>query len=203
AEVSTASPWMRLPTLVCGILSWLIISREVVPRLGRLARTWRGPRWTGAALFLAFWMAFNNGLRPEPVIALGARLPWWLVVRSVATGCPVPVVGGWSVAAFSVGAGLTWLMSVAALAAGACEFVRMVRSRAQVVGWAAILGPVLAVGLALRYTVFADQTLAAVLEATRIRTELGPSLPWYGEKERWEALFGVSADGGVARRFPV
>src|SRR5699024_10018281 len=76
AEVSTASPWMRLPTLVCGILAWLIISREVVPRLGRLARTWRGPRWTGAALFLAFWMAFNNGLRPEPVIALGALLTW-------------------------------------------------------------------------------------------------------------------------------
>ncbi|WP_194861936.1 arabinosyltransferase domain-containing protein, partial [Dietzia sp. SYD-A1] len=97
----------------------------------------------------------------------------------------------------------TGLMCVAALAAGAREFVRMARRRAQVVGWAPLLGPVLAVGLALLYTVFADQTLAAVLEATRIRTELGPSLPWYGEKDRWEALFGVSADGGVARRFPV
>ena len=43
AEVSTASPWMRLPTLACGILAWLIISREVVPRLGRLARTWHRP----------------------------------------------------------------------------------------------------------------------------------------------------------------
>ncbi|MGN7226047.1 arabinosyltransferase domain-containing protein [Dietzia maris] len=203
AEVSTASPWMRLPTLVCGILAWLIISREVVPRLGRLARTWRGPRWTGAALFLAFWMAFNNGLRPEPVIALGALLTWSLVERSIATRRLVPGVAAIGVAAFSLGAGPTGLMCVAALAAGAREFVRMVRRRAQVVGWAAILGPVLAVGLALLYTVFADQTLAAVLEATRIRTELGPSLPWYGEKERWEALFGVSADGGVARRFPV
>ena len=203
AEVSTASPWMRLPTLVCGILAWLIISREVVPRLGRLARTWRGPRWTGAALFLAFWMAFNNGLRPEPVIALGALLTWSLVERSIATRRLVPGVAAIGVAAFSLGAGPTGLMCVAALAAGAREFVRMVRRRALVVGWAAILGPVLAVGLALLYTVFADQTLAAVLEATRIRTELGPSLPWYGEKERWEALFGVSADGGVARRFPV
>ena len=44
---------LRLPTLACGILAWLIISREVVPRLGRLARTWHRPRWTGAALFLA------------------------------------------------------------------------------------------------------------------------------------------------------
>ena len=203
AEISTASPWMRLPTLLCGILSWLIISREVVPRLGRLARTWRGPRWTGAALFLAFWMAFNNGLRPEPVIALGALLTWSLVERSIATRRLVPGVAAIGVAAFSLGAGPTGLMCVAALAAGAREFIRMVRRRAQVIGWAPILGPVLAVGLALLYTVFADQTLAAVMEATRIRTELGPSLPWYGEKDRWIALFGVSADGGVARRFPV
>ena len=203
AEISTASPWMRLPTLVCGILSWLIISREVIPRLGRLARTWRRSRWTGAALFLAFWMAFNNGLRPEPVIALGALLTWSLVERSIATRRLMPGVLAIGVAAFSVGAGPTGLMCVAALAAGAREFIRMARRRARVVGWAAIIGPVLAVGLALLFTVFADQTVAAVLEATRIRTELGPSLPWYGEKERWESLFGVSADGGVARRFPV
>jgi hypothetical protein len=203
AEVSTASPWMRLPTLACGILAWLIISREVVPRLGRLARRWYRPRWTGAALFLAFWMAFNNGLRPEPVIALGALLTWSLVERAIATRRLVPGVAAIGVAAFSLGAGPTGLMCVAALAAGSREFVRSLRRRAQVIGWAPILGPVLAVGLALLYTVFADQTLAAVLEATRIRTELGPSLPWYGEKDRWVALFGVSADGGVARRFPV
>ncbi|WP_411741204.1 arabinosyltransferase domain-containing protein [Rhodococcus sp. IEGM 1408] len=203
AEVSTASPWMRLPTLLCGVLSWLIISREVVPRLGRLARTWHRPRWTGAAMFLAFWMAFNNGLRPEPIIALGALLTWSLVERSIATRRLVPGVAAIGVAAFSLGAGPTGLMCVAALAAGAREFIGMLRKRAQVIGWAPIIGPVLAVGLALLYTVFADQTLATVLEATRIRTELGPSLPWYGEKDRWEALFGVSADGGVARRFPV
>lgn len=203
AEISTASPWMRLPTLLCGILSWLIISREVVPRLGRLARTWHRPRWTGAALFLAFWMAFNNGLRPEPVIALGALLTWSLVERAIATRRLVPAVAAIGVAAFSLGAGPTGLMCVAALAAGAREFIRIARRRAEVVGWAPILGPVLAVGLALLFTVFADQTFATVLEASRIRTELGPSLPWYGEKERWESLFGTSADGGVARRFPV
>lgn len=203
AEVSTASPWMRLPTLLCGILSWLIISREVVPRLGRLARTWHRPRWTGAALFLAFWMAFNNGLRPEPVIALGALLTWSLVERSIATRRLVPGVIALGVAAFSVGAGPTGLMCVAALGAGAREFVRIARRRAQVVGWAPLLGPVLAVGFALLFTVFADQTVATVLEASRVRTELGPSLPWYGEKNRWESLFSESADGGVARRFPV
>ena len=203
SEVTTASPWMRLPTLFCGIASWLLISREVVPRLGRLARRWYRPQWTGAAVFLAFWMAFDNGLRPEPVIALGAVLTWSLVERAIATRRLVPGIAAVGVAAFSVGTGPTGLMCVAALAAGSREFLQAMRRRAQVIGWPAIIGPLLAVGLALLYTVFADQTFAAVTEATRIRTELGPSLPWYGEKDRWVALFGVSADGGVARRFPV
>src|SRR5699024_10622662 len=78
AEISTASPWMRLPTLLCGVLSWLIISREVVPRLGRLARTWPRPRRPAAALALGFWLALNPRLRPAPVLALRALLPWSL-----------------------------------------------------------------------------------------------------------------------------
>ncbi|WP_407799089.1 arabinosyltransferase domain-containing protein, partial [Staphylococcus aureus] len=35
AKISTASPFMRLPALLAGILCWMVISREVVPRLGR------------------------------------------------------------------------------------------------------------------------------------------------------------------------
>ena len=33
-SVSDASIWMRLPDLVCGIVCWLLLSREVLPRLG-------------------------------------------------------------------------------------------------------------------------------------------------------------------------
>jgi len=33
--VSDASIWIRLPDLVCGIVCWLLLSREVLPRLGR------------------------------------------------------------------------------------------------------------------------------------------------------------------------
>src|SRR5699024_6012555 len=66
SHVSTASPWMRLPALIAAVLCWMIISREVLPRLGRAARATPVVVWSAAAVFLAFWMAFNNGLRPEP-----------------------------------------------------------------------------------------------------------------------------------------
>ncbi len=51
--------------------------------------------------------------------------------------------------------------------------------------------------------VFADQTLASVLEATRVRSAVGPNVPWFDERLRWDALLNVSPDGSVARRFGV
>ncbi len=69
AHVSTASVWMRLPTLVMALACWWIISREVIPRLGHAVKTTRAAAWTAAGLFLAFWLPLNNGLRPEPIIA--------------------------------------------------------------------------------------------------------------------------------------
>lgn len=201
--VSTASVWMRLPTLIVGIATWFVLTREVIPRLGRLARLWPLPEWAGAGVFLAFWMAFNNGLRPEPVLALGALLTWSLVERSIATRRLLPAYLAVIVAAFSIGTGPTGVICVATLFAGARSIFATMRHRAQKIGWAPVLGPFFASGFLLLFTVFADQTLASVMTATQIRTELGPSLPWYGEKERWLALLSGTSDGGVSRRFPV
>ncbi|MBB0991904.1 arabinosyltransferase, partial [Dietzia sp. SLG510A3-30A2] len=204
AEVSTASPWMRLPTLVCGILAWLIISREVVPRLGRLARTWRGPRWTGAALFLAFWMAFNNGLRPEPVIALGALLTWVSVERAIATRRMLPFAIAVIIASFSLATGPTGLMAVAALIMGLRAVVRTVVVRGRRIGsYLALIAPVLASGTMVLIVVFGVQNLAAVLEAIRVRGEIGPNLNWFEEFVRYYYLMIPTVDGSLARRLPV
>ncbi|MBN4927384.1 arabinosyltransferase C-terminal domain-containing protein, partial [Hoyosella rhizosphaerae] len=51
--------------------------------------------------------------------------------------------------------------------------------------------------------IFYDQTLAAVSEASRLRTAIGPSLSWYNEFFRYSELFSQTADGSIARRFPV
>jgi hypothetical protein len=52
SRISTASPWIRLPTLAASILCWLLISREVLPRLGRRVRCSTAARWAAAAVFL-------------------------------------------------------------------------------------------------------------------------------------------------------
>ncbi|MQA13816.1 MAG: hypothetical protein GEV09_06455, partial [Pseudonocardiaceae bacterium] len=51
--------------------------------------------------------------------------------------------------------------------------------------------------------IFSDQTWQAVLEATRIRTAIGPSMSWFMEPNRYQALFSPTPNGSLARRFPV
>jgi hypothetical protein len=202
-NVSTASTWMRLPSLVAGILCWLVISREVIPRLGRAVRRNRIAVWTAGLVFLSFWLPYNNGLRPEPIIALGALLTWCSIERAIATGRLLPAAIGVLIAAFSLAAGPTGVIAVAALIVSLRPLVNLVVARARVVGVAALLAPVLAAGAVVLIAIFADQTLGGVLEAIKVRTAIGPNVQWFGEYQRYEALLNISPDGSLARRFGV
>ena len=64
-HVSDASIWMRLPDLVCALLCWLLLSREVLPRLGPAVEASRPALWAAGLVLMAAWMPFNNGLRPR------------------------------------------------------------------------------------------------------------------------------------------
>ncbi|PRC62502.1 hypothetical protein C6A85_02715, partial [Mycobacterium sp. ITM-2017-0098] len=66
----------------------------------------------------------------------------------------------------------TGLIAVAALVAGGRPILRIVMRRRRQVGiWPLVL-PLLAAGTIVLAVVFADQTLATVLEATKIRTAI-------------------------------
>ncbi|WP_408642162.1 arabinosyltransferase domain-containing protein [Speluncibacter jeojiensis] len=203
SKVTTASPWMRLPALIAGILCWLVISREVLPRLGRAVRHNQVAVWSAATVFLAFWLPYNNGLRPEPIIALGALVTWCSIERAIATGRLLPAGIAIVVAAFSLSAGPTGLMAVAALLAGARAVVRIIVRRRREAGTLPLLAPLLAAGTVVLVAVFADQTLATVRESTRVRSIIGPNLAWYQEFIRYYYLMVQTVDGSLARRFAV
>ncbi|OZC53317.1 arabinosyltransferase [Rhodococcus sp. RS1C4] len=203
AKISTASPWMRLPALIAALLCWAVISREVIPRLGRAVRSNKVAIWTAGLVFLAFWLPYNNGLRPEPIIALGALLTWCSIERAVATGRLLPAAVAVLIAAFSLAAGPTGLICVAALLAGGRPLVRIVIARARTVGYAPVLAPILASGVVIVAAVFADQTVSTVLEATRARAAVGPNVAWFNERARWDSLMEITPDGSLARRFAV
>ena len=200
-HVSDASIWIRLPDLVCALICWLLLSREVLPRLGPAVAGSRPALWAAGLVLLAAWMPFNNGLRPEGQIATGALITYVLIERAITTGRLTPAAFAIITAAFTLGIQPTGLIAVAALVAGGRPILRILNRRKAVVGTWPLLAPLLAAGTVILTVVFADQTLATVLEATRIRTDIGPSQEWYTENLRYYYLILPTVDGSLSRRF--
>ncbi|EQD85267.1 arabinosyltransferase domain-containing protein [Saccharopolyspora erythraea] len=202
-HVSTSTPWVRLPALVMGVASWLLISRQVLPRLGRQVRTSSAAGWAAAAVFLAFWMPYNGGLRPEPVVVLFSLLVLCLVERAVATGRLLPAALGLTCAALSVGVNPHGVVAVLPFVAAFKPLTNLLARRAATFGWAPVLSPVVACGLVVLTLMFGDQTLGSAADATKVRGDLGPSLKWFQELARYDLLFSPTVDGSLTRRFPV
>ena len=201
ARVSDASIWIRLPDLVCALLCWLLLSREVLPRLGPAVAASRPALWAAGLVLLAAWMPFNNGLRPEGQIATGALITYVLIERAISSGRLTPAAFAILAAAFTLGIQPTGLIAVAALIAGGRPLLRILVRRRAAVGTWPLVAPLLAAGTVILTVVFADQTLATVLEATRIRTDIGPSQEWYTENLRYYYLILPTVDGSLSRRF--
>src|SRR5262249_60177243 len=83
AGARDACVWIRLPDLVCGIVCWLLLPREVLPRLGPAVVASKPAVWAAGLVLLAAWMPFNNGLRPEGQIATGALITYVLIERAI------------------------------------------------------------------------------------------------------------------------
>ncbi|MCG5432967.1 arabinosyltransferase domain-containing protein [Mycobacterium sp. MYCO198283] len=200
-HVSEASIWIRLPSLAAALFCWLLLSREVLPRLGPAVASSRAATWAAGLVLMAAWFPFNNGLRPEPIIAVGALLTWVLIERAIISGRLTPAALAIVTAAFTLGIQPTGLIAVAALLAGGRPILRILVRRRRVLGTWPLIAPLLAAGTVILTVVFADQTLATVLEATRIRTEIGPSQEWYTENLRYYYLILPTVDGSMSRRF--
>ncbi|MDT5211525.1 MAG: arabinosyltransferase [Mycobacterium sp.] len=204
AAISTAGVWMRLPATAAAIATWLLISRCVLPRVGRRLANNRITVWTAGAVFLAAWLPFNNGLRPEPLIAFGVLAAWMLIESSIATRRLWPAAVAIVVAVFCVTLAPQGLIALAPLLVGARAVARIIRSRRATDG---VLAPLatLAASLALIFVVvFRDQTLATVAESARIKYKIGPTIPWYQDFLRYYFLtVEDSPDSSLTRRFAV
>src|SRR6185312_265821 len=200
-HVSDSSLWIRLPDLVAGLVCWLLLSREVLPRLGPAVTKSKPANWAAGLVLLTAWMPFDNGLRPEPIIAVGSLITYVLIERSMRYSRMTPAALAVVTAAFTLGVQPTGLIAVAALVAGGRPILRILVKRHRVFGTWPLVAPLLAAGTVVLTIVFADQTLATVLEATRIRTAIGPAQAWYTENLRYYYLILPTVDGSLSRRF--
>ncbi|MDT5173555.1 MAG: arabinosyltransferase, partial [Mycobacterium sp.] len=160
AHVTTASIWMRLPTLLMALTCWWVISREVIPRLGHAVKKSRGAAWTAAGMFLAVWLPLDNGLRPEPIIALGILLTWCSVERAVATSRLLPVAMACIIGALTLFSGPTGIASIGALLVAVGPLRTILHRRTRRFGLLPLLAPILAAATVTVILIFRDQTLA-------------------------------------------
>ncbi len=207
ASVSTTGVWMRIPATLAGIACWLIISHWVLRRLGPAKGGLAGNRvavFTAGAVFLAAWLPFNNGLRPEPLIALGVLATWMLVERAIALRHLAPAAVAIIVAALTATLAPQGLVAVAALLTGARAIAQAIRRRRVTDGLLAPLAVLAASSSLITVVAFRSQTLAAVAESARIKYKVGPTIAWYQDFLRYYFLTVESnADGSMTRRFAV
>ena len=203
SQISTAGVWMRLPALAAGLLSWLLLSRILLPRLGRTVRHSRWAMLTGAAVFLAFWLPMCSGLRAEPIIVAGTLLTWWAVEVSVVSRRVLPAALAGLAALATLAAAPQGVIALALLFTGARPMIRTLVRRRGEAGLLPLVAPMAGALAAVVIIVFRDQTLATVAEAVRIRYAVGPTLAWYQELLRYYFLLVPSADGSLVRRAPV
>ncbi len=203
ASVSADGVWMRLPATLAGIACWLILSRRVLPRLGRALAVNRIAVWTAAAVFLAAWLPFNNGLRPEPIIAFLTLLTWMLVENAIATRRLAPAAVAIIAATLAATLAPQGLIAVAALLTGARAIARIIARRRATDGALAPVVALLASLTLILVVVFRAQTLATVAESARIKYVVGPTIAWYQEFLRYYFLTVETTDGSLTRRFSV
>ncbi len=200
-EVSAAAPWLRLPSALLGLACWLIVDRAVLPRLTSGPARWA--RWTAAGGFLLWYLPFNIGLRPEPLVVLGILIVFVLAERAAVTGSVAALATAVMVAGATAAVTPTGIAAVLPLLASARSLFRALRHRSGVPSGVTVVA-LLAAGTSALLLMFYDQSLVAALEAIRVRTEIGPSHPPSAEPERYQRLLDPSmAEGSLGRRVPV
>ncbi len=207
AQVSTAGVWMRLPATLAGVACWLIISRFVLRRLGPARNGLAASAMavlTAGMVFVAAWLPFNNGLRPEPLIALGAVVTWVLVEHTIATRRLAPAAVAIMVATLTAALAPQGLIAVAALLAGARAIAAVITARRATDGIVAPVAVLAAAATVIGVVVFRAQTLATVAESARIKYVVGPTIAWYQDFLRYYFLtVEENVDGSMTRRFAV
>jgi arabinosyltransferase A/arabinosyltransferase B/arabinosyltransferase C len=196
SQVSASTLWMRLPATLLGLLTWALLSRWALPRLGV------HKPWLAALAFATWWIPLNLGLRPEPWVAAGLLGCWLLVERAVATRRLLPLVLGLLLAGATTALTPGGLVAFVPFLAGIRPVVRLVRARTDLHRWPMAAALVAAPASAVFLMVY-DQSLAAMLESTRVRSLIGGGAPWYDEIQRYNVLLTEGFQGSIGRRAAV
>ncbi len=201
SQVSASTIWMRLPSTLLGVLTWVLLSRFCLPRLGPFARRRAAP-WIAALAFGTWWVPLCLGLRPEPWVAVGLLGCWLAVERAVATRGLLPLLCGLVLAGATTALTPGGLVAFTPFLAALLPVFRLLRARPDLHRLPLLAALIAAPASAVLLMVY-DQSLGAMLESTRVRSLIGGGAPWYAEAQRYSELLSDDFQGSIGRRAAV
>lgn len=208
ADYSLAPVWLRVPSAVAGFLTWLLVGHGIVARVCRGTR--RVPlHLLAAVFFLACWLPFDLGVRPEAFLALGTAGIVTALLRATAEDARAPF--GWlglaaALTGLTVAVTPTGLAGVLIVLVFAPRIVRLLARPGRLPRWLVLPARVVLLGCAGAgglVAMFADATWNGVRQATLVHNEFGPSLGWYQEIQRYSSLLGTTEWGSAGKRLAV
>ncbi|WP_328303424.1 arabinosyltransferase domain-containing protein [Actinomycetospora sp. NBC_00405] len=202
---------LRIPALVLGLGTWFLV-RSFVARTRLLGEGTRQGRWAhaaarlaAAAAFLAWWLPYDMGVRPEPVVAFFALATLVAVVEGIERRRPALVGLAVGIGSAGLMAAPTGFVALAPLVAAAPVVWRWFRRGPggwwAVAGrWVVVLAPA-AVGSLLG---FGDGAYRDFVRSQEIFAPIQRAGTWYQEITRYEALLTTESHfGSYARRAAV
>ncbi len=208
-QLGDAPVVLRVPSLLAGLTTWVLL-RRLTTRPGGLPGPVEASRWGPvgmqlllAAAFLAWWMPYGIGVRPEAVVGVLALATLTGVLSGLRRGTLLPVALAVGTAGMAVTAHPTGFVALGPLLVALPRLARLVSAgatRAQVATRTALL---LAPGGFAAVAAFADGTLRDFLHGQAIFLSVQDQSSWSDEWQRYAFLFSDIPMGAYARRAAV
>jgi len=200
---------LRIPALACGVVTWLLLRRFVLGGQSLPVVVRSSPRMTLAALavvavvFLAWWMPYNMGVRPEGVVAVLALASLLGVVTGIERARLTPIALAVAAAGLGVTAHPTGFICLAPLIVGAPGIWALLRADGSLRGTLARAVAVLAPGALASAASFSDGTLHDFLRGQEIFLSIQDQNSIFDEWQRYSFLLSQISMGNYAKRAAV
>ncbi|MFW3172825.1 arabinosyltransferase domain-containing protein [Geodermatophilus sp. CPCC 206100] len=208
-ELGDSPAVLRVPALVCGLATWVLL-RRLTTRPGALPSAVAEARWGRtvttvvlATVFLAWWLPYGMGVRPEAVVGLLALVVLAGVLAGLRRRRLLPVALAFGTAAMAVACHPTGFVALAPLVAALPRLVRLVREDAGPAAVATRITLLLSPGAFAATAAFADGSLHDFLRGQEIFLSIQRQDAWYDEWQRYAFLLQGIPMGSYARRAAV
>ncbi|SFL87143.1 arabinosyltransferase domain-containing protein [Geodermatophilus ruber] len=208
-QVGSSPVVLRVPALVVGLGTWLLL-RRFVSRPGALpAAVGDSGRGRLAAVvllgaaFLAWWLPYGMGVRPEAVVGFLALAALSGVAAGLHRQRLLPVALAVGAAALAVVCHPTGFVALAPLLAGLPRLVPLLRAGGTALATVTRTALVLAPAALAAAAAFADGTLNDFLRGQEIFLSVQGQDSWEDEHVRYGFLLSAAPMGNYAKRTAV